>query len=92
VQQKLDTNRRRHAARKKDQSTRAPLTGRIFGGNSQPMSPSFTHGKRGQAYRYYVSAPLQQGRRPSDDSGIDRVSGPAIETMAGWMAASVASA
>jgi len=45
------------------------------------MSPSFTHGKRGQVYRYYVSAPLQQGRRQADDTGIRRVPGPALEAM-----------
>ncbi len=80
VQQKLDANQRRHEAGK-DQATRAPLTGRIFDGDGQPMSPSFTRGKRGQAYRYYVSAPLQQGRRPADKDGIHRVPGPALESM-----------
>ena len=43
------------------------------------MSPSFTRGKRGQAYRYYVSAPLQQGRRDPGDTGLRRVPGPALE-------------
>ena len=81
VQQKLDANQRRHEARK-DQSTRVPLTGRIFDGDGQPMSPSFTRGKRGQLYRYYVSAPLLQGRRPADDGGIRRVPGPALEAVA----------
>ncbi len=81
VQQKLDANRRRHEATK-DQTTRAPLTGRIFDGDGQPMSPSFTRGKHGQSYRYYVSAPLQQGRRPADKDGIHRVPGPALESVA----------
>src|SRR3546814_6826586 len=46
------------------------------------MSPSFSHGARGQVYRYYVSAPLQQGqRRKSDDSAIRRVPAPALEAL-----------
>jgi DNA invertase Pin-like site-specific DNA recombinase len=78
VQEKLDANVRRHEARS-DRVTRAPLTGRIFDGDGQPMSPTFTHGKRGQVYRYYVSAPLQQGCRRADDPGIRRVPSPALE-------------
>ena len=78
VQARLDANARRHNARS-DRVIRAPLTGRIFDLDGEPMSPSFTHGKRGQVYRYYVSAPLQQGRRPDEDSGIRRVPGPALE-------------
>ena len=62
VQAKLDANARRHNARS-GRVARAPLTGRIFDIDGQPMSPSFTHGQRGQVYRYYVSAPLQPGRR-----------------------------
>jgi hypothetical protein len=78
VREKLDANVRRHEARS-DRVTRAPLVGRIFDGDGQPMSPSFTRGKRGQVYRYYVSAPLQQGRRQADDPGIRRVPGPVLE-------------
>ena len=78
VQAMLDGNARRHAACT-GRVTRAPLTGRIFDCDGQPMSPSFTHGKRGQVYRYYVSAPLLQGRRPAGDTGIRRVPGPAVE-------------
>jgi DNA invertase Pin-like site-specific DNA recombinase len=59
VQQKLNANVRRHQARGDQRVTRAPLVGRIFDGDNQPMSPSFTNGKRGKPYRYYVSAPLQ---------------------------------
>ena len=45
------------------------------------MSPSFTHGQRGQVYRYYVSAPLQPGRRDGDAGAIRRVPGPALEDL-----------
>jgi len=81
VQAKLNANVRRHQARGEQRVTRAPLVGRIFDGDGQPMSPSFTNGKRGQAYRYYVSAPLLQGRRQADDPGIRRVPGPALEAL-----------
>ena len=80
VQEKLDANMRHH----KDANNgnpRAPLTGRIFDIDGQPMSPSFTYGKRGQTYRYYVSAPLQQGHAQPDDDIIRRVPGPAFEAM-----------
>lgn len=80
VQSSLDGNTRRHAAGS-DRVVRAPLTGRIFDGDGQPMSPSHTRGKRGQVYRYYVSAALQQGRRPDDDASIRRVAAPALEAM-----------
>ena len=40
-----------------------PLRGLIFDADDQPMSPSFAYGRGGRFYRYYVSAPLQQGRR-----------------------------
>lgn len=78
VQATLDANVRRREART-DRATQAPLTGRVFDCDGQPMSPSFTYGKRRQVYRYYVSAPLQQGRRQADDPDIRRVPGPALE-------------
>ncbi len=84
VQARLHANTRRHQARS-NRVVGAPLTGRIFDGDGEPMSPSFTHGKRGQVYRYYVSAPLQQGRRRAEEPGlhpaIRRVPGPALEAM-----------
>ncbi len=44
------------------------------------MSPTFAYGKGGKLYRYYVSAPLQQGRgRAADNSALRRISGAAIE-------------
>ena len=75
VQAKLDANAR------SGRVARAPLTGRIFDIDGQPMSPSFTHGQRGQVYRYYVSAPLQPGRRDGDGGAIRRVPGPALEDL-----------
>ena len=56
------------------------LKGLLFDVDGAPMSPTFTHGKSGQIYRYYVSSPLQLGRpvRP-DPEAIRRVSAPQIE-------------
>ncbi|WP_439573827.1 recombinase family protein [Phreatobacter sp.] len=56
------------------------LTGRIFDADGHPMSPTFAYGRGGTIYRYYVSAPLQQGGKlpPADDTPR-RISATAIE-------------
>jgi site-specific DNA recombinase len=41
----------------------SPLTGRLFDAGGHPLSPTWSKGQRGTLYRYYVSAPLQQGKR-----------------------------
>lgn len=62
VQERLDGNvRKRKSAR--ETVARSTLTGRIFDADGNPMSPTFAYGKGGKLYRYYVSAPLQQGGR-----------------------------
>lgn len=43
------------------------------------MSPTTSRGKSGKRYRYYVSAPLQQGKRPADRGGVKRLSATKIE-------------
>ena len=81
VQAQLDANRQQRAARR-NRVARAPLTGRVFDADGQPMSPSFSYGRRSKLYRYYVSAPLQQGQRRRDgDDAIRRVSAPAVEAL-----------
>lgn len=56
------------------------LTGRLFNASGQPMSPTFSHGASGKIYRYYVSAPLQQGGKAgSQGVGIHRVNADTIE-------------
>jgi site-specific DNA recombinase len=73
VQAKLDAQKRR----KTDNTPEIPksaLTGRIFDANGHPMSPTTARGRSGRLYRYYVSAPLQQGRGAdlpiADSNGI----------------------
>ncbi|MXO64070.1 recombinase family protein [Qipengyuania oceanensis] len=78
VQRHLDGNARRHRSRASTRTARAPLTGKLFDAAGDPMSPTTSRGKSGRAYRYYVSASLQQGRRPNDDR-IRRLAAPAIE-------------
>ena len=44
-------------------SSRLPLTGLLFDAEGDPMSPASARSRaNGKLYRYYVSAPLQQGR------------------------------
>ena len=78
VQSCLKLNARRHHERP-NRVAEAPLKGRIFDVDGHPMSPLFAHGGRGQVYRYYVSAPLQQGGRLAEGA-IRRVPAPVIET------------
>ncbi len=79
VQARLDANTRRRAS-KLEQKLNAPLAGRLFDADGRPMSPTFSHGRGGKLYRYYVSAPLQQGaRRDPSDTAIRRISAPSLE-------------
>ncbi len=61
VQERLDAQKRRQTEGTPEHP-RAPLTGRIFDADGHPMSPTTARGRSGRSYRYYVSAPLQQGR------------------------------
>jgi len=45
------------------------------------MSPTFSRGKSGQYYRYYVSASLQQGGTDAERSGMRRISAAALERL-----------
>ena len=79
VQARLDANTRRRASNR-EQKVNAPLAGRLFDADGQPMSPTFSYGRGGKLYRYYVSAPLQQGaRRDPSDTAIRRISAPPLE-------------
>jgi site-specific DNA recombinase len=66
-------------------ATPGPLAGKLFDAAGEPMSPSFSYGRGGRLYRYYIALALQTGGRPKEGV-IARVSAPAIETfLAGEM-------
>jgi site-specific DNA recombinase len=77
VQAKLAAHaqRRRQARAGSD----ALLIGRIFDDRGNRLTPTSAH-KQGARYRYYVSAPLMQGRR-EDAGSVPRVPAPEIEQM-----------
>ncbi len=79
VQDMLDSKARRHNC-KPDRVIQAPLTGRLFDGSGNPMTPSFTHKSAKRVYRYYVSAPLIQGTRQSNES-LKRIAANALEKL-----------
>ncbi|WP_252258322.1 recombinase family protein [Erythrobacter aurantius] len=79
AQAKLDAQVRRHRTKATSRSIKAPLTGKLFDAAGEPMSPTTSRGKSGRTYRYYVSASLQQGSRPTDAELVQRVSAPEIE-------------
>ena len=81
VQVKLAAGATHHRERPAQVSA-MPLKGLVFDADGSPMTPSFTHGVRGQVYRYYVSAPLLQGaKRDSQDGAVRRAPAQAIEDL-----------
>jgi DNA invertase Pin-like site-specific DNA recombinase len=77
--QAMLANHRRARKERPLRSATLPLRGRIFDLDGAPMSPAFTH-RRDKVYRYYVSAPLQQGRKLKPTPGaIRRVAAGEIE-------------
>jgi hypothetical protein len=77
VQTKLTSQAqaRRHGRAGSD----ALLMGRIFDDRGNRMTPASAH-KQGARYRYYVSAPLMQGKREAAGS-VPRVPAPDIEQL-----------
>ena len=61
VQVLLDQQTRRRGEKIRLTQASARLIGRIFDAAGHPMSPTHSRGSSGKLYRYYVSAPLQQG-------------------------------
>ncbi|CAN5225824.1 hypothetical protein BH11PSE2_BH11PSE2_17120 [soil metagenome] len=58
----------------------SPLAGKIFDQAGMPMSPTFSLGRGGTSYRYYVSSSVLTGRSPSGASdAIRRVPADAVE-------------
>ncbi len=79
VQAQLADNTRARSERPL-RSAQLPLRGLVFDADGHPMSPSFGYGRGGRVYRYYVSAPLQQGRKVEPREGVlRRVSAEALE-------------
>ncbi|MBO9499831.1 MAG: recombinase family protein [Novosphingobium sp.] len=81
VQAKLDDGVRRSAERR-NLVERGPLSGRIFDAEGRPMSPTYSKGKKGVHYRYYVSTTLQQGKdkkADKDSTLIERVPAKTLE-------------
>jgi hypothetical protein len=66
---------------------KAPLTAKLFDAAGEPMSPTFSRGKSGRSYRYYVSASLQQDSARYDDDAVRRLPAPAIEQVVSKAAA-----
>lgn len=75
VQARLDSNR---AARRQRTECLSPLAGLIFDAEGHRMTPAHARGRSGRRYLYYVSAPLQEGRKLHRDI-IRRVPGARIE-------------
>jgi DNA invertase Pin-like site-specific DNA recombinase len=73
VQAAMDANTVERRARLTQQRPVALLKGKIFDAEGEPMIASFSIGKVGRAYRYYISRPLQQGYQPTADGVIRRV-------------------
>lgn len=83
VQAKLDSQARRHKAKRKMRLVAAPLMGKLFDAHGEAMSPSTSRGQSGRAYRYYVSASLQQGLKPACEDIVQRLAAPDIERAVG---------
>ncbi|WP_305595108.1 recombinase family protein [Phenylobacterium sp.] len=81
VQAKLGEHRAQWRERPLKAATMC-LRGLLFDAEGAPMSPSFTRGRNGQIYRYYVSSPLQCGRpvKPNANA-IHRVPASEIEAL-----------
>ena len=77
VQAKLATQAQ--ARRQGRAGSGALLMGRIFDDRGNRMTPASAH-KQGARYRYYVSAPLMQGRREEAGS-VPRVPAPELEQL-----------
>ena len=58
----------------------ALLTGKIVDAGGAAMSPSFSYGKSGRVYRYYVTSTLQQGSMRADGL-VRRVPAAALEAL-----------
>ena len=77
----LQSNRRRGPEGSGQKVAAASLAGRIVDTSGEPMSPTFSYGRGGRVYRYYVSAPLQQGAKRGGDGAVRRLPAAALEAL-----------
>ena len=78
----LTSHARRRGQKHQHALASASLTARVFDAAGHPMSPTHARGKSGKLYRYYVSAPLQQGRCQAEKgpyAPLQRISAVALE-------------
>lgn len=78
VAAKLDARRRRIGATRSNVQSGC-LVGRLFDASGEAMTPTYSYGRSGRVYRYYVSASLQQGGTNRPDGIVRRLSAPALE-------------
>ena len=77
MQTRLDGNAiRRRATREK--VAQSPLAGRIFDDTGRPMSPTFSYGRNGRLYRYYLRA-APAGRQTETGQHSTRISAQRLE-------------
>jgi site-specific DNA recombinase len=81
VQARLESQTRRTTTRL-GKASHSLLTGRIVDADGEPMSPTAAYGRHGKFYRYYVSAPLQQGgKRVATDPHPRRIAAAPLEAL-----------
>ena len=77
VQDQLAANHHRHRARK-TRAAGCPLTGKVVDGEGQPMRPSFSYGRGGRSYRYYVSECLLPTGKATGGGNLNGIRLPAV--------------
>lgn len=80
VQRRLQANRvrRRHSQAR---APSAPLTGRIFDSGGRAYTATFSYGRHGRLYRYYVRSDLQQGCRAAAADVPHRLPGDPLDSL-----------
>lgn len=74
-----------HTPRKRERIERrfepSPLEGKLFDATGDMMTPTFSRGSKGGFYRYYVSASLQRGGKPTKDGTVRRIAALGFEKL-----------
>ena len=77
----MASNRRRHRETTGGKVAGALFSGRTVDAAGEPMTPTFSYGRGGRVYRYYVAAALQQGGRRKTNDTVRRIPAVAIEAL-----------